>query len=143
MANPGFDQRGPVDGSFFKDALREQAGMFEEYIIIKRWASSSGGDEAAGVAPGDTFTNIKARANISEMSAREIGMNDLYRIGDLKCEVRVEMFAGESYSGDEQTAGRKPDTIIYRNREYQIVGHVNRLFLANKNHWACVMRQVD
>ena len=142
MANMGFDQRSGIDGSFFKDALRELSGMFEERILIKRWVSKSGGDQAGGTRGTDAFANIRAKANITEMSARDIGMSDIFRIGDLKCEVRVEIFAGESYSGDGQTKGRKADQIIYRNRTYQIIGQVMRPFLANKTHYRCVLRQI-
>lgn len=142
MANPSFDSNMAGDGSFFKDALREQSGMFEERILIKRWISTAGGDEAGGTRPSDTFKNIRARATISEMSAREVGVADLFRIGDLKCEVRVEIFAGESYSGDQQAEGRKADVIVYRNRNYQIIGHVNRLHLRNKTHYKCILRQI-
>lgn len=139
----GIDLRDPVDGSFFEDAIEELDYAFGEPIIVKRWTGRSGGDEAAGTAASDAYTNIKAQAVISELTAKDINYpGSIFAQGDLKIECTVEIKGGESYGGDQATSPRGADHIIYRGREYRIIGTVNREHLHSRTHFASTMRRI-
>ena len=139
---PVFDQKAVVDGGFAKEAFRELSGIFEERVIVKCWTSKSGGNPKRGIKETDAFDSIRARANITEMSAREVGIGDIYRMGDLKAEFRIPIFGGTSLTNDKKTKGDRPDLVVYRGREYHVVGQPFRCHLANKTHWQCILRQV-
>ena len=142
---PGaIDQRGPGDGSFMADANQEVASMLEEPVTLHRWQGNSGGDAAAGVAATDTWKDIKVKAVVSELEAREINYpNSIYQAGDLKAEFRMRIYGGESNAGDHQSQGRKADEVTYRNRRYRVIGHPNEIRIHSaRSHWECRLRQI-
>ena len=137
------DQGGPFDSEFMRDGIRDTQSIFGEPVTIKRWQSKSGGNPAQGTAATSVFLSIRARAVISEMQKRDINSpSSLYAIGDLNAEFDIEVRGGESADGDFRASGSNADQVIYRNREYRIVGHVNRINLSGRSHWAAVLRQV-
>jgi len=139
---PGMKQQGQIDGGFFLQAAKEVAGAFEEPMLVKRWTSASGGNPAHGVAATDTFLLIRCTANVTDMTPQEIYFTgSIYVAGDVRAEFRIQVFGAEAESGDFQTAGRKPDRVIYRNREYKFVGHVDRKKMTDRWYWVGVLRQ--
>lgn len=139
----GIDMTNPVDGSFVDDAIGEVAKAFEEPITIKRWTGKSGGNAARGVAATSSYTMIKTTAVISQLDARDINYpGSIFAQGDLKLECVVEIKGGESYAGDQATSARDADVIIYRGRDYRIIGTVNREHLHSRTHFAATMRRI-
>jgi hypothetical protein len=131
------------DKELFTNALKETEGSFDERVTIKRWTGTTNGDDAAGIAATDNFVNIPTHACIKNISPREINYpNSIYAMGDLNAEFTVAVFGAESGQGDNQPAGRRSDRVVYRNREYKIVGHVERKFLFKRTFWKAVLRQV-
>lgn len=131
------------DKEFFTNALKETEGMFHEFVIVKRYLGMTGGDDAAGIAATEQYASINTRACIKNITPREINYpNTIYAMGDLVLEFDFAVFGAESTSGDSQTPGRRSDKVIYRNREYTILGHVERKFLARRTYWKAVCRQV-
>ncbi len=136
------DMRDPVDGSFFEDAIEELDYAFGEPITVRRWTGKGAGNEARGIAAGDTYTNIKAQAVITEMTARDINYpGSIFAQGDMKLDCTVEIKGAESYSGDQASAPRGADLILYRGREYRIIGTVNRHHLHGRTHFEATMRR--
>ena len=131
------------DKEFFTNSLKETEGMFDEVVVLKRWTGVMGGDDAAGIASKDVFVNIRTTACIKNLSAKEINYpNSIYAQGDLNAEFTVPVYGEETGQGDNQMIGRRSDRVLYRNREYKIVGHVERKFLARRTFWKAVLRQV-
>ena len=140
----GIDLRDPVDGSFFEDAIDELDYAFGEPVTIKRWTGRSGGNEARGVADSDAYTSIKAQAVINELQARDINYpNSIFAQGDLKIECTVELKGGETYGGDQAASARGADHVIYRGREYRVIGTVNRVHLHSRTHFGATMRRIS
>ncbi len=137
-------QLGPNDESQFADMIEEVSPMFEEQIQIKRWVSETGGDPALGQKPTQTYQLIAASANMEDVPAAEVAtVNSIYSMGDIRIQTKVEIFGGESENGDFQASGRRADRIVYRNREYKIVGHVQRQpFGSRVVYFSAVIRQV-
>lgn len=136
-------QQGQIDGGFFLGAEKEVSGAFEEPIYLQRWSSASGGDPADGVAKTDTFVQFRTMANVTELSAQETFLpNSIYVLGDIRAEFRIQVFGAEAGQGDNQTPGRRPDRVLYRNRQYYFVGHVDRKKMTDRWYWAGVLRQV-
>src|SRR5271157_1335559 len=124
------------DKEFFTNSLKETGGIFDEMVILKRWTGMTGGDDAAGIAAQNIFANIPTRACIKSLSAKEINYpNSIYAQGDLNAEFTIPVYGEETGQGDGQVAGRRSDRFLYRNREYKIVGHVERKFLAKRTYW--------
>ena len=139
---PGIKQQGQIDGGFFLNAEKEVSGAFEEPIFLKRWISAAGGNPIDGVAESDSFLLIRVMANVEDLSAQETFLpGSIYVAGDVRAAFRIQVFGGEAGSGDFQTAGRRPDRAIYRNREYKFVGHVDRKKMTDRWYWVGVMRQ--
>lgn len=139
---PGIKQQGQIDGGMWPQAEREVSGAFEEPIYIKRWTSAAGGDPADGVAETDTFLMIRTMGNVTELSAQETFLpGSIYVAGDLRAEIRIQVFGGEAGDGDNLTPGRRPDRAVYRNREYKFVGHVDRKKMTDRWYWVGVLRQ--
>jgi hypothetical protein len=131
------------DKEFFTNALKETSGIFDEAVTLKRWTGTTGGDDAAGIAAQDVFVKIPTKACIKNLAAREINYpNTIYAQGDLTAEFTVPVYGEETGQGDGQPAGRRSDRVLYRNREYKFVGHVERKFLARRTFWRGVLRQV-
>jgi len=152
MSGPIRNQTGPGDESFFSDAVKEVASMFEESITIKRWTGRTTGDVSGLVSGEPQYTLIPATASISELSARELATPaTLFRLGDLRAEISQAVFGGESFvnaanslAGDGQAKGREADRILYRNREYMVQGTPTIGYLAgNRAYWGCYLRQVQ
>ena len=134
------DQSG-MDSDQFVRSIEECRDIFEEQVIIKRYVSDSGGSDASGVAATPVYLSIKTKANITDVTARDIGnSNGLLATGDLRAEFRIPIFGGETFDGDFQTPGRRPDVVEYRNRDYVIVGHVFRNYIGSTTHYAAVLR---
>lgn len=137
------DMRDPVDGSFFEDAIGELDYAFGEPVTIKRWTGKTGGSPAQGVAAGNQWISIKAQAVINEVTARDINYpNSIFAQGDLKLECTVEIRGGESYAGDQTTSARDADRVLYRGREYKVIGTVNRVHLHSRTHFETTMRRI-
>lgn len=137
------DMRNPVDGDFFENAIGEVDQAFGEPITIKRWTGRSGGSEARGTAATDAFTLIKTSAVISQLDARDINYpGSIFAQGDLKLECVVEIKGGESYAGDQAASARGADRILYRGREYRVIGTVHREHLHSRTHFAATMRRI-
>jgi len=137
-------QKGQLDGQFARQAAEEISDMLEERVIIKRFEGVSGGDAKAGVAATDDFRLIRTKAIIQAMTARKIGQsNGILRLGDLKAMFRIPIYAGTTYSGDQQTSGRKPDRVSYRGREYHVQGQVeDAVHARGKIYYQATLRQV-
>ncbi len=139
---PNIRQQGQIDGGMFPDAMVEVSGAFEEPITIKRWTGTTGGNPAHGQAPTDVYTTIPSRANITELAPQEIYFpGSIYVAGDIRAEIRLQVFGAEAGTGDFQTAGRKSDKVVYRNREYKFVGHIDRKKMTDRWYWVGVLRQ--
>lgn len=137
------DLTNPVDGDFFETSIAEVDKAFGEPVIIKRWTGKSGGSQAQGVAAGNTYTNIKTTAVISELDAREINYpNSIFAAGDLKAEFAIEVKGAESFAGDQATAAKGADLVVYRGRDYRIIGTVNRVYLHNNTHYEAKLRRI-
>ncbi len=137
-------QLGPNDEEQFAEMIEEVAPMFEEPIQIKRWESETGGDAALGQKPTQTYQLIPTSASIEDVPAAEVvSPNSIYAMGDIRIQTKVEVFGEESETGDFQASGRRADRIVYRNREYRIVGHVQRqAFGSRVVYFSATIRQV-
>ncbi len=135
---------GRNDQHIARDSSIEVAGEFEEPVVIKRWTGISGGDDALMQAGTDTFKNIRATASIAELSAQEVASSgNLYALGDLRAEFRTVVYGEENGDGgDGQSAGRKADRVIYRGREYKLVGTPDKKFFGASWFWQVVLRKV-
>lgn len=135
-------QQGQIDGGMFPTAEREVAGAFEEPMLVRRWTGASGGDPAQGIAQADAYTDIRCTANVTDLVAQEIYFTgSIYVAGDVRAEFRIPVYGAEAESGDNLTAGRNADRVIYRNREYKFVGHVDRKKMTDRWYWVGVLRQ--
>lgn len=139
---------GYPDGVFFDEGIAEVGAVFEEQVLIKRFvAALDDGRSFDGVAPVKEYTNIQATALIESMSISEMALaTGFYQLGDVKAQFRQQVYGAESgddcqVEGDLQTAGRYSDLIVYRGREYKIVGHVNRIQFGGVYYWDTVLRQ--
>lgn len=137
------DMRNPVDGDFFENAIEELDYAFGEPITIRRWTGKGAGNEARGIAAGDTYTNIKAQGVVNELTAREINYpGSIFAQGDLKLESTVEIKGGESFSGDQASSARGADLVLYRGRTYRVTGTVNRIHLHGRTHFEGMLRRI-
>jgi len=138
------DQTGFEDSDIAKDSFVEVARAFEEAVVVRRYNGIVGGDGAQGIASTETFLNIQTTANITDLQARDINYpNSIYAIGDIQAEFRIEIFGGESTTGAERSyGGRRSDRVIYRGREYKIIGHVFKVFQNYIWYFKAVLRQV-
>jgi len=133
---------GRNDSTIAGESSVEVAGEFEESVIVKRWLGVTGGNDALMQAPTDTWKSFSTSASISDLSAQEVATSgNLYALGDLRAEFRVVIYGEESGSGDKQTAGRKADHVVYRGREYKVVGTPNRKFFASAWFYEVVLRK--
>lgn len=146
---PTVDMTGPEDQDMFKNHMEEVRRNFEEPVTVRRWTSNTGGDPSQGVPPTENFNDIKTTANISSLSAQDVhNSNSIYNIGDLNAEFRIRIYGAESEGGDAEfnnvspVEGRRADRVIYRKREYRIVGHVDRIALTGQTqYYKAVLRQ--
>lgn len=137
-----FKQQGQMDGGLFSGAMKEVAGAFEEPVTVLRWDSVTVGNEALGVADTDNYLPIRATVVINELQAKDImGSAGIYIPGDLRAEFRIPVYGAEAQAGDYLAAGHKPDRVMYRNRYYYFVGHVDRKKLTERVFWVGVLRQ--
>ena len=133
---------GRNDSAIAGESSVEVAGEFEETVILKRWLGLTGGDDALMQAGADAWKSIKTSASLSALSAQEIATSgNLYAVGDLKGEFRSVVYGGESGSGDKQTAGRKADHVLYRGREYKVIGTPDRKFFGAAWFYEVVLRK--
>jgi len=134
---------GKGDGSIWRDHMRETTRFFEEPITLRRFISTSAGDDTLGRPAVPAFTDYPTRATIEDLAAQEIvSSNGIYATGDLKVHVRIPTFGADSGTGDFQSAPRQSDRVRYRNREYRFVGHIDTVDMAGRVYWKGVMRQV-
>ncbi len=144
---PNLPMTGFPDGFMFSDMEAEMAGALEEQIFVKRFTGVTGGDQNQGINPTKTYITFKATMLQESLSAAEIASgNGIYQMGDIKAQITVQIFGGESgnagsTSGDGQTPGRYSDAILYRGREYKIVGHVQPVHLSGQIYYSTVLRQ--
>lgn len=135
-------QTGQLDGNAFNLAMREVSPVFEEPVLVKRWTGKTGGDRLQGIAATDTYLTIRTKANIRSLDAKSILLADsLYTNGDLQADFTLEVFGAEAEQGDFLNPGRRPDLVVYRNRTYYFVGHVDRKRLNSRWYWVGVLRQ--
>jgi hypothetical protein len=140
---PVLEQSGN-DALDFSEAMAEVSQSFEVPVIIRRWSSETGRDESSGTGGIANFTNISTRANISDMTAKQVIFpGSIYAIGDLHAEFRVPVYGMETHGGDSRTgAVDQSDHIIYRNREYVIIGHVMTPEFNGVRYWKAALREV-
>ena len=92
------------DDNIARESLEEVSGSFEEPVTIKRYVSTTAGDDSGGVASTQVFASIPYKANITDLTAREINYpNSIYAIGDLSAEFRIEVFGEESAQTSSST----------------------------------------
>lgn len=138
---------GGVDGEIFDDTMAELGPLLEEQVTLKRWSSVSGADPAAGTAGTNVYATALVQALIEALTAQELAFsNGFYITGDLRAQFRIQIYGAEggangAQSGDLQTAGRVSDLIIFRGREYKIVGHPERIHYGGQYYWSAVLRQ--
>jgi len=142
MTSPIINPIGGDDGNFFRQSITEVASVFEERVLLRRYTGETAGDPDAGTGATPAYTDIKTFANITAVTARELmAGNSILRLGDLKCDLRIPIYGGEQYTGDQQAKGRRPDLIIYRGRTYFVVGIPERPFNVNPVFYSCFLRQ--
>ncbi len=136
-------QAGQLDGEIMADVMAEAAGLVEELTTVKRFTGVTGGDPAAGKGATPTYDTYNTTALIVGLSAQEINYpGSIYAAGDLRGQFQIEIFGGEGAAGgDAQAAGRRSDIIVFRGREYRIIGHVDRVHFGGIYYWSAVMRQ--
>ena len=136
------DQSGPGDEQF-QPMMAEVTALFEEAVTVLRYTGVTAGDDSGGVADTPAFTSIGATANITALEAKEIMFsNSTYALGDVRAEFQIPIYGPETYTGDEQAAGRRADEVMYRGRKYKIVGHVMTVNFSGIQYWQAVLRQV-
>jgi hypothetical protein len=135
------------DGEFFDEAMAETFQAFEEQVVIKRFSATVGGNPVDGVAPTKQYLSIQATALIEALTAQEIASaTGFYQAGDIKAQFRQQVYGAEggangAQGGDLQSAGRYSDLIVFRGREYKIVGHAERIHYGGQYYWSVVLRQ--
>lgn len=135
-------QQGQMDGDIFGKSMKEVQGAFEEPITIFRWTGTTPGDQIKGIADQDTYIQIRATGVIGQLKAQDIfSSGGIYIPGDLQAELTIPVYGAEAQEGDWLEPGRKPDRVMYRNRAYYFVGHVDRKKLTQRVFWVGVMRQ--
>jgi hypothetical protein len=135
------------DGEFFDEGMAEVQGAFEEAVQLKRFTGTTGGDEVDGVAPTKDYTLVSTTALIESLSAQEAAASGGFLIiGDLKAQFRLQVYGSESgpideVNGDDQDAGRYSDVVVFRGRDYKIVGHPERIHYGGQYYWSVTLRQ--
>jgi len=148
--SPMIPQASFPDGELFDVGMAEVSGDFEEQVTVKRFTGATGGDPADGQAPTKTYTSFQTMALIDSLSAQEqASPTGFFMAGDLRAEFHLQVYGSEGgaydgaagSAGDQQNPGRYSDIIIYRNREYKVVGHVDRIHYAGQYFWTATLRQ--
>lgn len=135
-------QSGQIDGNLFNLAAREVDAAFGEPMTVKRWTGKTGGDQLKGIAATDTYLMIRATATVKSLQAKDVYFSgSIYVPGDVQADFLIPVYGAEAQQGDNLTPGHRPDTVIYRNREYYFVGHVDRKKLNSRWYWVGVLRQ--
>ncbi len=139
---PSIRQQGQMDGAIFSGAMKEVAGAFEEPVTVLRWTGVTAGNPGQGVPDTDIFQNIRTTAVIKTLTAKDtFGTAGIYVPGDLQAEFRIPVYGAEAQSGDFLAPGTRPDRVLYRNRAYYFVGHVDRKKLTERVFWVGILRQ--
>lgn len=139
-----FGQAGQLDGEIFGEMEQEVAGLLQELVTIKRFTSLTAGDPAKGEGAAVNFTSCSTTALAEPLSAAEINFpNSIYQAGDVRMHVLIEVFgATGAAGGDGQAANRRSDQIIWRGREYKIIGIPDRVHFGGQYYWQTVLRLV-
>lgn len=139
-----FGQAGQIDGGIFAEMEQEVAPMLQEMVTIKRFTSLTPGDPARGMGATVNFTSCSTTALAEPLTAAEINFpNSIYVAGDVRMHLLIEIFGETGMAGgDGQVANRRSDQIIWRGREYKIIGTPDRVHYGGQYYWVPVLRLV-
>jgi len=119
-----------MDSAFlgeFSDESRSmvtaQQPLLERRIVLRRFASWTGGNVHAGTAPTRTNYLIDVPAQMKTVTGKDIILsNGLYAIGDVDITTQLPVFGPEKKKVGSNYVGSEADEMILDNAIYILVG---------------------
>jgi hypothetical protein len=111
------DQFEGGDANSFSGLTTETDRGMGRRVIIKRFASQTGGNTPLGVAPTKSFYLIETACNLKVMNGKDVlAAGGIYAYGDIQVRGRLPIF------GANGKTGQNVDTMIFDGMQYQQVG---------------------